>query len=98
MILHFQKEINVIMYIIGLKKNQTISFGQNLNKIWIFKVYVFVMFKMKYLKIKCNVTYYHKWGGLMVGVFTFILKVKGPNLISDVCVINIGKLIEYSLI
>jgi hypothetical protein len=36
MILNFQKEINVIKYIIE-------------NKIWIFKVYVFVMFKMKYL-------------------------------------------------
>jgi hypothetical protein len=38
MILNFQKEINVIMYII-----------ENLNKIWIFKFYVFLMFKMKYL-------------------------------------------------
>jgi hypothetical protein len=51
MILHFQKEINVIMYIIEIlkKKPQIISFEQNPNKIWIFKVYVFVMFKMKYL-------------------------------------------------
>jgi len=51
MILNFQKEINVIMYIIELKKkkNWIISFEQNLNKIWIFKIYVFVMFKMKYL-------------------------------------------------
>jgi hypothetical protein len=51
--IHFQKEINVIMYII--KKN-SITFGQNFNKIWIFKVYVFVMFKMKYLinRIQCN--------------------------------------------
>jgi hypothetical protein len=32
MILHFQKEINVIMYIIE-KKTLIISFGQNLNKI-----------------------------------------------------------------
>jgi hypothetical protein len=32
-----------------LKKIQIISFEQNLNKIWIFKVYVFVMFKMSYL-------------------------------------------------
>jgi hypothetical protein len=49
MILNFQKEINVIMYIIEIFKNKTriISFEQNLNKIWIFKVYVFVMFKMK---------------------------------------------------
>jgi len=39
------------MYIIELKKKQTqiISFEQNINKIWIFKVYVFVMFKMNYL-------------------------------------------------
>jgi hypothetical protein len=52
MILHFEKEINVIMYIIW-----TISFGQNLNKIWNFKVYVFVMFKIKYLinKMQCNI-------------------------------------------
>jgi hypothetical protein len=50
MILHFQKKINVIMYIIDfLKKTQIISFEQNLNKIRIFKVYVFIMFKMKYL-------------------------------------------------
>jgi hypothetical protein len=53
MILNFQKEINVIMYIIEfLKKTQIISFEQNLNKIWMFKVYVFVMFKMKYLITK----------------------------------------------
>ncbi len=37
--------------LLNLKKKQIriISFEQNLNKIWIFKVYVFVMFKMKYL-------------------------------------------------
>jgi hypothetical protein len=45
MILHFQKEINVIMYIIEIKKKTwIISFEQNFNNIWIFKVYVFVMF------------------------------------------------------
>jgi hypothetical protein len=51
MILNFQKEINVIMHIIDFfyKKTRIISFEQNFNKIWIFKVYVFVMFKMKYL-------------------------------------------------
>jgi hypothetical protein len=50
MILNFQKKLNVIMYIIEIyKKIQIIAFKQNLNKIWIFKVYVFVMFKMKYL-------------------------------------------------
>ncbi len=57
-ILHFQKEINVIMYIIGKKINLIliISFGQNFDIIWIFKVYVFVMFKMKYLinRMQCN--------------------------------------------
>jgi hypothetical protein len=38
------------MYIIEFKKKtQIISFEQNFNKIWIFKIYVFVMFKMKYL-------------------------------------------------
>jgi len=59
MILHFQKEINVIMYIIEIlkKKSWIISFEQNFNKIWFFKVYVLIMFKMKYLinRMKCNV-------------------------------------------
>ncbi len=36
-----------------MKKNANsiliISFGQDFNKIWIFNVYVFVMFKIKYL-------------------------------------------------
>jgi hypothetical protein len=75
------------MYIIEFffKKARIISFEQNLNKIWIFKVYVFVIFKMKYLIIKCNVTYYHnKWGGLMIKVFASILKVKGSNFMSGV--------------
>jgi hypothetical protein len=51
MILNFEKKINVNMYIIlkNQKVIRIISFEQNLNKIWIFKVYVFVMFKMKYL-------------------------------------------------
>jgi hypothetical protein len=51
MIFNFQKEINVIMYIIEFffLKTQIISFEQNINKIWIVKDYVFVMFKMKYL-------------------------------------------------
>jgi hypothetical protein len=51
MILHFRKEINVIMYIIEFfqKKTWIISFEQIFNKIWIFKVYDFVMFQMKYL-------------------------------------------------
>jgi hypothetical protein len=59
MILHFRKEINVIMYIIQILKTQIISFGQNVNKIWIFNVYVFVMFKMKYLinKMQCNIVH-----------------------------------------
>jgi hypothetical protein len=32
----------------------------------------------------------------MVGVFIFILKAKGSNFISDVCVVNNGKLTKYS--
>jgi hypothetical protein len=49
--LNFQKEINVIMYIIEILKKEIrfISFEQNLSKIWIFKVYGFVMFKIKHL-------------------------------------------------
>jgi hypothetical protein len=56
------------------------------------------MFKMKSLinKMQCNIL--SQWGGLMVGVFAFILKVKGSNLTSGVFVVNNGKLIEYSLI
>jgi hypothetical protein len=52
MILNFQKEINVIMYIIEFKKKSKLE-SFHLNKISIryefFKVCVFVMFKMKYL-------------------------------------------------
>jgi len=58
MILHFQKEINVMTYNIEKKINQilTISFGQIFNKIRISKFYVFIMLKMKYLinKMQCN--------------------------------------------
>jgi hypothetical protein len=58
MILHFQKEINVIMYIIEkiIIKFQSFHLDKIFNKIWIFKVYVFVMFKMKYLinRMQCN--------------------------------------------
>ncbi len=34
--------------------------------------------------------------GLIIRVFASILKVNGSNLTSGVCVINNGKLIEYS--
>jgi len=59
MILNFQKEINVIMFIIEFKKkvNSNHFIWTKFNKIWIFKVYVFVMFKMKYLinRMWCNI-------------------------------------------
>jgi hypothetical protein len=43
-----------------------------------------------------NVKHYHnKWGGLMVGVFASILKVKGSNVTSGVCVVNSGRLTKY---
>jgi len=50
-ILNFQKEINVIMYIIEIYKkvNSNHFIWTKSRKIWIFKVYVFVIFKMKYL-------------------------------------------------
>jgi len=40
-----------------------ISFGQNLNKIWIFEVYVFVMYKMKHLinRMQCNTLSQQMW-------------------------------------
>ncbi len=55
------------------------------------------MFKMKYLINKMQCTNYHdNCGGLMVGVFAFILKVKGSNLTNGVFVVNSDKLTEYS--
>jgi len=42
-------KFNYVHYWIFKKKTRIISFEQNLNKIRIFKVYVYVMFKMKYL-------------------------------------------------
>jgi hypothetical protein len=46
--------------------------------------------------MECNVTHYHnKCDGLMVRVFSSILKVKGSNLTNCVFVVNSGKLIEY---
>jgi hypothetical protein len=55
------------------------------------------MFKMKYLinKMQCNILS-QQVGGLMVGAFASILKVKRSNLTSGVCVVNNGKLIGYS--
>jgi len=40
---------NYVHFWIFFKKTWVISFEQSFNKIWIFKAYVFVMFKMKYL-------------------------------------------------
>jgi hypothetical protein len=34
----------------------------------------------------------------MVRVFAFILKVKGSNFMNGVCMVNNGKLIEYSFV
>jgi hypothetical protein len=54
MILHFQKEMNMIVYIIIIiiiiiiKHTLNISSKQNVNEIKNFKVDVCVMFKMKY--------------------------------------------------
>jgi hypothetical protein len=53
------------MYII--EKNNKLNFnhlfGQIFNKIWIFKVYVFIMFKIKYLinKMQCNTLSQQVW-------------------------------------
>jgi hypothetical protein len=44
----------------------------------------------------CNVIHYHnKCDGLMVGVFAFILKLKGWNFTNGVFVVTSGKLIKY---
>jgi hypothetical protein len=51
---------------------------------------------MKHLINKCNVTHFHnKCDGLMVGVFTSILKVKGSNFTNGVFLVNNDKLIKY---
>jgi hypothetical protein len=64
MILHFQKEINIIVYII--KKNIKLKFNhfvwtkfQHMN----FQILFFVMFKMKYLinKMQCNTLSQQVW-------------------------------------
>ncbi len=61
------------------------------------------MFKMKYLvnKMQSNILLQQVgWldgkGGLMINVFISILKVKGSNLTSGVCVVDNGKLTKYS--
>jgi hypothetical protein len=52
---------------------------------------------MKYLIIEYNVTRFHnKCGGLIIGVFAFIVEIKGSNLIDGVFMVNNDKLIEYS--
>jgi hypothetical protein len=62
-----------------------------------FKVYVFLMFGMKYLIIECNVTHYHnKCDDLMEGVFASFLKIEWLNLTNGVFVVNSGKLTKYS--
>jgi hypothetical protein len=88
MILNFQNEINVIMYIIEfLKKSKLKSF--HLNKITItyeiFKVYVFVMFRMKYLINKIYNNILSQQGGWLddKGVCPNP-KVKGSNLMNGV--------------
>jgi len=45
------------------KKTLIISFGQNFNKIWIYKVYVFVMLKIKYFIsiMQCNTLSQQVW-------------------------------------
>jgi Mg2+ and Co2+ transporter CorA len=39
-----ENKFNYVHYSIFFKKTRIISFEQNFNKIWMFKVYVFVMF------------------------------------------------------
>jgi hypothetical protein len=53
------------------------------------------MFKMKYFIIKCNIIHYFNKCGDLMGVFVFILEVKGSNLTNGVFVVNSGKLIKY---
>jgi len=75
MILHFRKEINVIMYIIENK------FKFNFNHfIWTkfqwdmnFQIMLLLCLKWNIWQIKCNVTHYHnKCGGLIAKVFACI--------------------------
>jgi hypothetical protein len=88
MILNFQKEINLIMYIIEFKKKKKLE-SFHLNKISIkyeFSKFIFLWhLKWSILWIECNVTYYHnKWGGLMVKVFACIPMVNESNLMGGI--------------
>jgi len=64
MILHFQKEINVIIYIIEKKILKSFHMDKkNSIRYEFFKLYIFVMFKMKYLinKMQCNTRSEQVW-------------------------------------
>jgi hypothetical protein len=70
--------------------------SQNLNKTWIFKVYVFIMFKMKYLinRLQCNTLSQPVWwlDGKDVCHHT---KGQGINYTHGVFMVNNGKLTEF---
>jgi hypothetical protein len=54
---------NYVHYWKNKIKNKIISFKQNIINIWILKIYVFVMFKMKYLinKMQCDTLAQQVW-------------------------------------
>jgi hypothetical protein len=87
------------MYIIQILKkiNSNHFIWKQFQFEWIFRFYVFVMFKMKYLinRMQCNILS-QQMGWLDVRVFVSIIKIKGSNLSNGVYVANSGELIEYS--
>jgi hypothetical protein len=92
-----ENKCNFVHYWIKKKVNQIISFEQNINKIWIFKVYVCVMFKMKYSinRMQCNILSQQvKW----VDGKGACLNSKGQKIKPHEwwCAVNNGMLIEYS--
>jgi hypothetical protein len=69
-------------------------FCTHVYKIWIFKIYVFVMLKMRNLinKMQCNILS-EQMGCFDGKMFASILKLKGSNFTSHLWVVNNGKLI-----
>jgi len=60
------------------KQTLIISFKQNVNKKWNFKVEICVMFEQSINQIICTVICNHnKWDSLVVRVFAFIFVIQG---------------------
>jgi hypothetical protein len=92
---------NKCNYVHYWTKNQNKFESFYLNKILIrlknFKVYILIIFLMKYLinRMQCNILS-QQMGWLNGKGVCFILKVKALNFTTGVCMVNNGKLTKYS--